>query len=224
MFYVYGLIDSITGQCFYVGKGTGDRMYRHVQKVKRGDTTSNPHLDHKIAKLLREGVEVQYIKFHDNLADEDEAYRLEEAKTRELGLDTLCNAWHGGKGGRIPSTETRRKISENRKGVPMSAEHKEKLRQAHLGKKASQETIKKQSDALKGKPQTAAQRAANASRSASHKGRAFSEEHKQKLRDAKMKNPVRYWQGKQLSEEHKDKIRATAKTTLENKEDDQQNG
>lgn len=220
MFYVYGLIDGVTGQCFYVGKGTGDRMYCHVQKVRRGATTSNPHLDHKLTKMLCEGIDVQYIKFHDNIMDEDEAYRLEEAKTQELGLDNLCNAWHGGKGGRVPSAETRQKISKNRKGIPMSTEHKEKLRQSRLGKKASAETIKKKSAALKGKPQTDAQREANTARSASHKGRKFSEEHKQKLREAKLKNPVRYWQGRQLSDEHKDKIRTTVKTTLENKEDD----
>ena len=58
MFYVYGLIDSSTGECFYVGKGSTDRMYVHVQKVRRGDTTSNPHLDRKIAKLLRSGIEI----------------------------------------------------------------------------------------------------------------------------------------------------------------------
>lgn len=34
-------------------------------------------------------------------------------------------------------------------------------------------------------------------------GRVFTEEHKEKLRLAKLKNPVRYWKGKQFSEEHK---------------------
>lgn len=37
----------------------------------------------------------------------------------------------------------------------------------------------------------------------SAKGRVFSEDHKEKLRLAKLKNPVRYWKGKQFSDEHK---------------------
>lgn len=185
MFYVYGLIDSSTGECFYVGKGSTDRMYVHVQKVRRGDTTSNPHLDRKIAKLLRSGIEIDYVKFHDNIEDEMEAYALEESKTHELGIENLCNAWHGGKGGRIPSDETRQKISRNRKGIPVSAEAREKMRLAKLGTKMSEETCEKKRQSLVGKPQTDAQVAANASRSNSLKGRTFSDEHKQKLRDAK---------------------------------------
>lgn len=187
MFYVYGLIDSSSGDCFYVGKGSNNRMYYHVQKVKRGATTSNPHLDRKIAKLLAAGIEITYVKFYDNIIDEDEAYRLEECKTHEIGLDNLCNAWHGGKGGRVPSEETRRKISENRRGIPVSEETRAKLSQAHRGSKMSEESKAKKSQSLKGKPQTPAQKAANEARSKAHTGRKFSEEHKQKLRDAKRK-------------------------------------
>ena len=188
MFYVYGLIDSSTDTCFYVGKGSNSRMYYHVQKVKRGDTTSNPHLDRKIAKLLSENTEIQYVKFHDNIEVESDAYQLEEDKTREIGLEHLCNAWHGGLGGRIPSEATRRKISENRRGIPVTTATREKMKQAKLGTTASEATKQKKSQALKGKPQSEAQRAANAARSAAHKGRQFSDEHKQKLRDAKHKN------------------------------------
>lgn len=188
MFYIYGLIDSSTGKCFYVGKGSTSRMYTHVQKVKRGDTTSNPHLDRKIAKLLQEDIEIEYVKFHDNISDEDEAYRLEESKINEIGLEHLCNAWHGGKGGRIPSDDTRRKISENRKGIPVSDETREKLSVAHTGQVQSEETKLKKSQALKGKPQTPAQAAANAARSESLKGRKFTDEHRQKLSEAKRRS------------------------------------
>jgi group I intron endonuclease len=45
---------------------------------------------------------------------------------------------------------------------------------------------------------------------ASHKGKPLSEEHKQKLRERKLANPVRYWEGKQkgdqLSEEGRKSI------------------
>lgn len=185
MFYIYGLIDSSTGECFYVGKGSTTRMYTHVQKVKRGDSTSNPHLDRKIAKLLSQGTEIVYIKYHNDIVDENEAYALEEAKTIELGLDNLCNAWHGGKGGRVPSKETREKISRNRRGIPVSVETREKIRQAHTGMVMSEETREKKRQALKGKPQTPAQKDANVARGNALKSRVFTEEHKQKLRDAK---------------------------------------
>ena len=39
--------------------------------------------------------------------------------------------------------------------------------------------------------------------SKSAKGRVFTEEHKEKLRLAKLNNPVKYWKGKKFSEEHK---------------------
>lgn len=39
-----------------------------------------------------------------------------------------------------------------------------------------------------------------------HKGEELSEEHKEKLKEAKLNNPVRYWLGKERSEETKEKI------------------
>lgn len=40
------------------------------------------------------------------------------------------------------------------------------------------------------------------------------EESKQKMREAKLKNPTKYWKGRKLSEEHKEKIRLKVKETL----------
>ena len=214
MFYVYGLIDSSTGKCFYVGKGCNNRMYVHVAKVKRGHTTDNPHLDHTIAKLIRENIEITYQKFADNIVDEDVAYQLEAKQIIEIGIDNLCNVWHGGLGGRVPTDEVRQKISTNRRGIPVSTETRSKLSAAKLGTTASEQTKSKKSIALKGKSQTEAQRAANQSRSESLRGRVMTEEHKQKLREAKLKNPVKYWEGKTLSDEHKKKISKSVKETL----------
>jgi group I intron endonuclease len=49
---------------------------------------------------------------------------------------------------------------EKMRAVVWTAERKQKLREANLGKKASEETKQKKRDALKGKPWTAARRAA----------------------------------------------------------------
>lgn len=214
MFYIYGLIDSSTGNCFYVGKGCNRRMYTHAATVRNGRSTNNPHLDHKLTKLIKAGIPIEYTKFFDNVVDEDQAYLLEDQVIRDIGIEQLCNVWYGGQGGRIPTDEVRQRISQNRRGIPVSDETRSKLRKAKLGTVQSDDTKQKKSDATKGKPQTEQQRAANGRRSASLTGRQFSEEHKQKLRDAKLKNPTKYWSGKQLSVEHKQKISETLKERL----------
>lgn len=56
----------------------------------------------------------------------------------------------------------------------------------HL-RKHSEETKKKMSQSAKGKPK--------------------SKEHKEKLRQAKLKNPTKFWAGRKFSEEHKAKLR-----------------
>lgn len=218
-FYVYGLIDPFTKQCFYVGKGCKNRMYQHVKKVQRESTTENPHLDRKIAKILRNGGDVECVVFYDSLL-EDAAFEKEDEKIRELGIENLCNVWYGGKGGRVPSDNVRKRISERRRGIAVSEETKQKLREAKLGTTQSEETKKKRSDALKGKSQTPEQKKANALRSRKMKGRKFSEKHKQKLREAKLKNPVRYWKGKTLPNEMKQKISESVKRTIGSTKDE----
>ena len=43
--------------------------------------------------------------------------------------------------------------------------------------------------------------------SESRKGIKFSEEHKLKLKEAKLNNPTKFWKGKKFSEEHKQNLR-----------------
>ena len=54
--------------------------------------------------------------------------------------------------GRIVSIEVCKATSERFLGIPLSTEHKEKLRQKKLGNKSSEETKAKQSAATKGRP------------------------------------------------------------------------
>lgn len=217
MFYVYGLFDGSTGKCFYVGKGSKRRMYTHLQKVRRGGSTDNPHLDRKIQKLLNDGIAIGHLKLVASIECEKEAYSMEAQVIADYGLDNLCNVWGGGLGGRIPSDEVRAKIKEGCKKRPQpSEESKQKMRKAKLGSSQSDETKLKKSQALKGKPQTEAQKAANARRG--RKGRPLSEEHKAKLREAKLNNPTKYWQDRKLTDQHKQQISESVKQYHMNKE------
>lgn len=60
-YYVYTLIDSITNQPFYVGKGYGTRMYSHkTEALKDPSEWSNTHKCRKIRKILQRGGTIIY--------------------------------------------------------------------------------------------------------------------------------------------------------------------
>lgn len=73
-----------------------------------------------------------------------------------------------------------------------------------LGKKRSEDTIKKISENRKGKAMGNKNRLGHPSW---NKGKKHSEETKRKQKEAKLRNPVRYWKGKKRDLETKEKIR-----------------
>lgn len=160
-FYAYELIDPRNGAVFYVGKGTSNRMYLHVQAVKGNYKTKNRKLFNKIQSILNSGFEIIYNK---HLApDETTAFKLEIdliAKHKLNGVD-LCNMTDGGEGisGHTfnHSEETKKKMSVKASGIPKS------------------------------------------------------EDHKRKLSEAKLKNPVKHWKDKEFSDEHKKNLSKSAK-------------
>jgi len=213
-YYIYYLIDFITGRIFYIGKGCKLRMYEHVKDVKRGriPNRNNTKLGNKIKKILSSGNKVKYKKIF-KTDNEQKAYAKEKGLITEIGLENLCNLTEGGesppsnKGGKL-SKEHRRKISEANKGqIPwnkgkigvqigwskgknLSDEHKQKIGRANKGKNRSEESKRKMSE--------------------SHKGHKHTEETKRKISKAHIgKN--NYFYGKILSEEHKRKISKTMK-------------
>ncbi len=104
-FYTYKLIDSLTGLPFYVGKGTGDRMYNHEQyytKIYKTATHNNTMLKNKIRKIIKNSGRVRYQKFR--CKTEEQAFLIEKALIhkygrRDLGTGVLCNMTNGGEGG-----------------------------------------------------------------------------------------------------------------------------
>ena len=135
-----------TGVPFYVGKGALRRAKYLGER--------NQHHQNVVAKYGKENILVGMLE----CSTPSIAYSLEAGIIkclRRSGVD-LCNLTAGGDGGRSPSEETRKRLSEAAKkrgvsaschiaraiaktGKPLSQEQKEKLRQKQLGRIFSEE-------------------------------------------------------------------------------------
>lgn len=74
--YVYALVDPRDKRIFYVGKGTGDRVYQHVQAALKDDSQSLKL--NTIREIMALGLEVKYYIIRHNLT-ESEAYLVESS-------------------------------------------------------------------------------------------------------------------------------------------------
>lgn len=158
MFYVYCLINPKDNKIFYVGMGSGKRMYVHVNKVLQNKPPNNNwKLFRTIKSILDEGLDVEYNILANGL-EHKKALELENKTILDIGLDNLCNLNYGGTG-RLPgykhSMETRKKIANSNTGK-IKSEHTKKLigmskigNKNMLGKKLSNEARKKLSDSWK---------------------------------------------------------------------------
>ena len=228
-FYVYEHWRLDRDECFYVGKGKGNRAY----------STKDRNRHHKAicAKLSREGFAMEIRMVATGLS-EKEAFFLERDRIkfwRDAGVD-LVNLTDGGEGisGYRMTEEAKQHLSKMNKGKPaafkgrqhteeakaiLSAKAKlrgppkltpetiEKIAQSHRGRKRSLETCLKISEAKKGKPNWAKGKPSKL------KETKRSPEVRQKMVEAKRK----YWQerrereggeiiGKKLSAEGLDKM------------------
>ena len=174
-YYVYIYIDPTKthpdfeeGCPFYIGKGKGRRWKFHLTESK--EKTSNHQKWHKINDIRTAGFEPIVIIYKKELIEED-ALNLEKNLVKKYGRKIfdnngiLTNILEGG-------LET---VNLNK----LPPEVKERVRQASIGRRASEETRKKMSEAGKGK--------------------IFSDEHKNKIGNAH--------RGKKLTEEQKENLR-----------------
>ena len=162
---------------YYIGKGTGNRIYS----------------TNRIIKPPKDKSRIIYLK--QNLTETEafrhEIYMISVFGRKDLGTGILYNMTNGGDGssGWVPSEEYRKKMSDAQKGKThsedskkkmsvaqkgktLSEEHRRKISEAHKGKIASEETKIKLSEAQKGNKNH-------------NYGKTFSEETRRKIGDAK---------------------------------------
>lgn len=84
-YYVYMLLDPKNNEPFYVGKGTSNRVFNHMQCALTDVDISNAKYD-KIRTIKREGNEVKHIVVRHGLT-EKEAYQIEASLIDSL---TYC--------------------------------------------------------------------------------------------------------------------------------------
>jgi len=192
---VYQLINSLTGKIFYIGKGSGKRLNKHIQIAKGNSKNKkrNPKLYNKINKILRNNGKVISLKIYES-DDEAEVLKTEKKVIAKIGLKNLTNLTEGGEGTSYPNGFS----EEHKKNIALAR------KRARKGKKRvwSEETKKKISDSLKGRTSNfKGKKLSEKSKlkmSLAKKGKSFSKEHR--------KNISKALTGRKLSEKHKKKI------------------
>lgn len=131
-FYVY-ILKTLDGQIFYVGKGSGNRLYQHRYILER------PHI-----KAYQRGVYKRMRAFIGNggfveekiytTSDETEALLYEKATIEHYDFHTLANTQSHAFTGRKLKSEVGRSISQSKKGVPVPLERRLRISKTLTGR------------------------------------------------------------------------------------------
>jgi hypothetical protein len=84
MYYVYCYIDPINEQPFYVGKGSKNRAYAHIN-ISIEKNKNKTRFQNKLQKMQKQGVDPKIIFLAQNIQDEQTAYEIEESFIKKYG-------------------------------------------------------------------------------------------------------------------------------------------
>ncbi len=99
-YYAYILINSLTSQPFYIGKGSGSRMYQHIRDARRNDI-SKRSVHCTISSILAKGGDVLYEKIlckSETAAFNKEKELIVKYGRKDIGTGVLCNLTEGARG------------------------------------------------------------------------------------------------------------------------------
>lgn len=95
-YYVYRLIDPRNGKTFYVGKGKGNRIFKHLKCALKGKEEDSENLKYKIIKEIKAaGLNVIHIIQRYGIKDEKIAFEIESTLIDVFGIDNLTNKQSG---------------------------------------------------------------------------------------------------------------------------------
>jgi len=195
-YYTYAYLRE-DGTPYYIGKGSGTRIYQ-----KSGRIVKPPKDKSRIIFLKKNLTEDESFKH--------EIYMISIFGRKDLGSGILHNRTNGGDGVSGLCEETRIRMSEINKGQnnPMygkkiSEEHKRKISEFNKSRIVSEETRKKLREINLGK---ICSEKTKRKISESKKGKTLSEEVKAKLREANNGKILSEETRKKLSEFHKGKV------------------
>lgn len=152
--YIYMIKNKVNDKK-YVGQTTDERGYRAELTINQIKNKYNPHLVNSFVKHGRENFIIKIVDSGKDQAalDQKEIFYIQRYNT--LDQDYGYNIRHGGNHGKL-SEETKQKISEAHKGKKLSKEHKINLSKAkkgennyNYGKNLSEEHKRKISEAMK---------------------------------------------------------------------------
>ena len=192
------MIQNKVNNKIYIGQAVDieERWKKHKGALRSNRHNNHKHLQRAWNKYGEDNFEFTIIcECDENQLNTMEEYYIFELESYDDRVG--YNKTYGG-GGCRATKETKKKMSEARKGKTLSEETRKKLSEINKGKIMSEETRKKISKNCGSHRPEVRKKISEA-----EKGRIFSEEHRKKIGEAH--------KGKTLSEEHRKKLSESLK-------------